>query len=315
MQALSQLSYTPTESAALYDIGEGRRKPRVRKTEVAGNREVFRPGSYHPLAITAASTMSTAEHPGTLEGRVVLVTGATGGLGAPIARACAAAGATVVLHARVVRKLEALYDEILAAGHAEPVILPLDFAKAEADDFANVANALESQFKRLDAIVHTAAMLGSLGPLEHQSFDNWVNLLRVNVAAPMGLTRALMPLISRAPDASVIFTLDDRGIEPRAYWGGYAVTKAGVAALSRELADEWEHRANLRVNAVIPGPIRSPLRGQSHPAENRMALPEPERLVPLYLELIGRQSKADSGALVDARAWLAGTPSSSPLRV
>jgi NAD(P)-dependent dehydrogenase (short-subunit alcohol dehydrogenase family) len=258
-------------------------------------------------------TMPKPTIPQLLANRVVLVTGATGGLGAPIARACAAEGATVVLHARVVRKLEALYDEIIAAGHPEPVILPLDFAKAEADDFANVANALEAQFQRLDAIVHTAAMLGSLGPIEHQSFDSWVDLLRVNVAAPMGLTRALMPLLSRAPDASVIFTLDDRGIEPRAYWGGYAVTKAGLAALSRELADEWENRANLRVNAVIPGPIRSPLRGQSHPAEDRKSLPEPERLEPLYLELIGRQRKADSGALFDARAWLAGTPASSSL--
>lgn len=257
--------------------------------------------------------MTTSSSALLLADRVVLITGATGGLGAPIARACAAEGATVVLHARVVRKLEALYDEIVAAGHPEPVILPLDFAKAEASDFANVANALESQFQRLDAIVHTAAMLGSLGPLEHQSFDNWVSLLHVNVAAPMGLTRALMPMLARAPDASVIFTLDDRGIEPRAYWGGYAVTKAGVAALSRELADEWEHRANMRVNAVIPGPMRSPLRGQSHPAEDRRALPLPELLVPLYLDLIGRQRKSESGVLVDARAWLAGSPASSSL--
>jgi NAD(P)-dependent dehydrogenase (short-subunit alcohol dehydrogenase family) len=248
-----------------------------------------------------------------LADRVVLVTGATGGLGAPLARGFAAEGATVVLHARVVAKLEALYDEIVAAGHPEPVILPLDFAKAEASDFANVASALESQFKRLDAVVHTAAMLGSLGPIEHQSFDGWLNLLRVNLAAPMGLTRALMPLLTRAPDACVVFTLDDRGLEPRAYWGGYAVTKAGLAALSRELADEWENRANLRVNAVIPGPMRSPLRGQSHPAEDRLALPEPATLVPLYVDLVGRQPKADSGALVDARAWLAGAPASSSL--
>jgi NAD(P)-dependent dehydrogenase (short-subunit alcohol dehydrogenase family) len=249
----------------------------------------------------------------TLVERVVLVTGAAGGLGAPLARACAAAGATVVLHGRVVRKLEALYDEIVAAGHPEPVILPLDLAKAEAADFANVAHALEAQFKRLDAIVHTAAMLGSLGPLEHQSFDGWMNLLRVNLAAPMGMTRALMPLLSRAPDASVVLTLDNRGVTPRAYWGGYGVTKAGLAALARELADEWENRPNLRVNAVVPGPIRSPLRGQSHPGEDKMALPTPDALVPLYLYLIGAQPKGESAALVDAQAWLAGAPASSAL--
>ena len=248
-----------------------------------------------------------------LAGRVILVTGATGGLGEPLARACASCGATVVLHGRYVPKLEALYDAIVAAKHPEPVILPLDFAKAEAADFGNVAAALESQFNRLDGIVHTAAMLGSLGPIEHQSFDAWLALLRVNLAAPMGITRALAPLLAKAADASVVFTLDDRGIAPRAYWGGYGVTKAGVAALARELADEWESRANLRVNAVVPGPIRSPLRGRTHPGEDRTKLPEPGELVPLYLHLLAGQPKSESARLIEARAWLAGASASISL--
>lgn len=249
-----------------------------------------------------------------LRDHVVFITGATGGLGRPLALACARAGATVVLHARVVPKLEALYDEIERNGGPEPVILPLDLAKAEAADFANIASALHAQLGRLDALVHTAALLGSLGPLEHQSFESWLALLRVNVAAPMGLTRALMPLLSKSPDASVVLTLDHRGQAPRAYWGGYAVAKAGVAALARELADEWENRTNLRVNAVVPGPMRSPLRLQTHPGEDASRLPVPDALVPLYLYLIGAQSKADSGILVDAQAWLAEGACSSPLR-
>ncbi len=249
-----------------------------------------------------------------LTDRVVFITGATGGLGHPLACACAAAGATVVLHGRIVRKLEALYDEIVAAGHPEPTILPLDLAKAEAADFANVASALDAQLHRLDALVHTAALLGWLSPLEYQSFDAWLSLLRVNVAAPMGLTRALLPLLARSSDASVLFTLDSRGEDPRAYWGGYAVTKAAIAALARELADEWENRPALRVNAVVPGPIRSPLRSQTHPGEDPATLPPAERLVPLYLALIGAQAKSDSGVLVNAQAWLAGEPSVSSLR-
>jgi NAD(P)-dependent dehydrogenase (short-subunit alcohol dehydrogenase family) len=249
-----------------------------------------------------------------LDGRVVLITGATGGIGRVLALACAGAGATVVLHGRIVRKLEALYDEIIAANLPEPTILPLDFAHAEASDFANVASALDAQLGRLDALVHTAALLGSLGPLEHQSFDSWVELLRVNVAAPMGLTRIVMPLLARSADASVVFTLDSRGQEPRAYWGGYAVTKAAVGALARELADEWEHRPALRVNAVIPGPIRSPLRNQSHPGEDPTLLPPPESLVPLYRHLIAGQTKTDSDALIDVQAWLAGSPCLASLR-
>jgi len=249
-----------------------------------------------------------------LTGRVVLITGATRGVGRALSLACARAGATVVLHARVVRKLEALYDEIVAEKLPEPVILPLDLARAEATDFANVGSALEAQFGRLDALVHTAAMLGSLGPLEHQSFEMWLSLLRVNVAAPMGLTRIVAPLLARAPDASVVFTLDSRGQEPRAYWGGYAVTKAAIAALARELADEWEHRANLRVNALVPGPIRSPLRGETHKGEDAAGLPSPQMLVPLYLHVIAGQQKQDSDALIDAQAWLAGSPCVTSLR-
>ena len=88
----------------------------------------------------------------------------------------------------------------------------------------------------------------------------------------------------------------------------------GALTLARELADEWEKRDNLRVNAVVPGPIRSPLRGQSHPAEDITRLPMPDMLVPLYLHLIAGQTKAESGALIDAQAWLAGAPSESSLR-
>jgi len=242
-----------------------------------------------------------------------MITGAAGGIGRPLARTAASCGATVVLHGRVTRKLEALFDEIVEAGHPEPVILPLDLAKADAADFANVAMALESQFGRLDAIVHTAVMLGSLGPIEHQSFDNWLSVLRVDLAAPMGLTRALLPLLSQAADGSVTFTLDTRGEEPHAYWGSYAAAKAGLSALARILADEWENRPKLRVNAIIPGPIRSPLRGQTHPAEDFSRLPLPEALVPLYLHVMAGQTKAESACIVDAQAWLAGAPATSSL--
>jgi NAD(P)-dependent dehydrogenase (short-subunit alcohol dehydrogenase family) len=248
-----------------------------------------------------------------LSGRVIMVTGASGGIGRPFAAACAARGATVVLHGRVVRKLEAIYDEIVAAGHPQPTILPLDLATASADDFDTMAGAIRAQLGRLDSLVHTAAILGSLGPIEHQSFDVWQKVLRVNLAAAMALTRSALPLLSVAPDASVTFTLDRRGEDPRAYWGAYAAAKAGLSALAATLADEWENRPTLRVNAVVPGPMRTPLRALTHPGEDRSALPLPEALVPLYLHLVGVQAKPESGARIDAQAWLAGQPASSPL--
>lgn len=248
-----------------------------------------------------------------MPGRVVLITGASGGLGRQLALGCAAAGATVVLHGKVVRKLELLYDEIVAAGWSEPTILPLDFLKAGSNDFETVTNAIGEQLGRLDGLIHTANLLGALAPIEHQSFDTWLKVLRVDVAAAMGITRAVVPLLNAAPDASVTFTLDTRGEAPRAYWGAYATAKAALSGLAAVLADEWENRANLRINAVVPGPINSPLRGLTHPGENRTLLPRPDALVPLYLHLLSGQAKAESGVIIDAAAWLAGQPCSTPL--
>jgi NAD(P)-dependent dehydrogenase (short-subunit alcohol dehydrogenase family) len=274
-------------------------------TSEASHASAFR----HPMPLPSPLAAIDVD----LSGRVIMVTGAAGGLGKPCAVACAARGATVVLHGRVVRKLEAIYDEIVGAGHPQPTILPLDLASASADDFGNVASAIRAQLGRLDGLVHTAAFLGSLGPIEHQSLDMWQKVLRVNLAAAMALTRSTLPLLSAAPDASVIFTLDMRGEDPRAYWGAYAAAKAGLSALAATMADEWESRPNLRVNAVVPGPIRTPLRALTHPGEDRSALPLPEALVPLYLHLLGAQAKSESGARIDATAWLAGQPATLPL--
>jgi NAD(P)-dependent dehydrogenase (short-subunit alcohol dehydrogenase family) len=213
----------------------------------------------------------------------------------------------------VVRKLEAVYDEIVAAGHPEPTILPLDLATATADDFGLAAAALRAQLGRLDGLLHTAAMLGSLGPLEHQSFDTWQAVLRVNLAAPMALTRSLLSLLMEAADAAIIFTLDTRAFDPRAYWGAYGASKAGLAALAGTLADECENRPALRVNAVVPGPIRTPMRTLTHPGEDNRANPTPESLVPLYLYLLGAQTKEDSGACFDGAAWLAGREAATAL--
>jgi NAD(P)-dependent dehydrogenase (short-subunit alcohol dehydrogenase family) len=148
--------------------------------------------------------------------------------------------------------------------------------------------------------------LGSLGPIEHQAFDAWLATFRVDLLAPFGFTRSLLPLLRKSNDASVIFTLDTRGEEPKAYWGGYAVAKAGLSALLKILADEWENAPQLRVNGVVPGPMRSPLRAQSHPGEDLNSLPSPEAFAPLYLYLLSGQSKAESGGTFDGSRCLNG---------
>jgi len=176
-----------------------------------------------------------------------------------------------------------------------------------------VAGALRAQLGRLDGLVHTAAFLGSLGPIEHQAPEMWRTAFDVNVTSAVALTRAALPLLAAAPDASIAFTLDTHAVAPRAFWGAYAASKAALAALAATLADEWETRPTLRVNAIIPGPMNSPLRARSHPGEDKALLPLPEAFVPLYLYLLGVQPKTESGVLIDGPAWLAGQPASTAL--
>jgi len=238
-----------------------------------------------------------------LAGRVVLVTGATGGLGSTLAPAFAAAGATVVLHARVIRKLEALFDRIVDAGAPEPAILPLDFDKAGEDSYADAATALSRDIGRLDAIVHCAATLRRLAPIEHHSLDDWMAVTKVNLVAPALLTRALLPLLRKSDRAASVFTLDSRGAAPGAYWGSYAAAKGGLQALVRVLHDEWESTPGLSAVGIVPGPLDTPMRQRTHPGDAPGIRVPPAALVPLYLECLVA-GKAMSGRIIDAAEWL-----------
>ncbi len=233
-----------------------------------------------------------------LKGRVILVTGAGQGLGRTAALTFADHGATVILHGRNVGKLEAVYDEIEGKGGAQPAIFPLDLEKAEDKDFAAIAQAIKLQLGRLDGIVHNAALLFTLTPLELQTLDQWQALLRVNLIAPFALTRACLPLLKASPDASVIMTSETHGHAPAAYWGGGAVAKAGGEALVKIAAQEWEAFPNLRVNTLVPGPVHTPQRTRTHPGEIKQELAQPADLMPCYLYLIGPDSRGFSGRTV-----------------
>jgi NAD(P)-dependent dehydrogenase (short-subunit alcohol dehydrogenase family) len=158
-------------------------------------------------------------HPGPdlLKERVILVTGASRGIGRVAALAFARHRATVILHGRDVARLEAVYDEIEAAGGPQPTILPLDLAKATERDFDNLAQAIEAQLKRLDGILHNASHFTHLGPLQNERLADWLDLLRVNLAAPFALTRACAHLLRASPDASVVLTAETHALRPTAY--------------------------------------------------------------------------------------------------
>ena len=228
--------------------------------------------------------------PDFLEGRVVLVTGAGDGIGRAVACTCAAHSATVVLLGRTVEKLERVYDSIRSAGGPEPAIYPMDLSGAMPPDYEALATRMESEFDRLDGLVHNAALLGDLGPIEHYSPEGWQELIQVNVNAPFLLTRALVPLVRRTAaehgHASVIFTSSGVGRRGRAYWGGYSVSKFAIEGLNQVLADELDGAAGVRVNSLNPGPVRTRMRAKAFPAEDPETLITPEEVARAWLWLL-----------------------------
>jgi NAD(P)-dependent dehydrogenase (short-subunit alcohol dehydrogenase family) len=235
---------------------------------------------------------------GLLKDRVILVTGASRGIGRVAALAFAAHGATVVLHGRDVTALEQVYDEIEANGYPQPAATPLDLDTATTRDYDALAYAIESQLGRLDGILHNASHVEKLSPLEQQSAEEWNRTLRINLVAPFALTQACLRLLKSAADAAVIFTLESHGHAPAAFWGGYAVAKAGVEALMKIQAAEWQASPNLRANAVLPGPVASPSRAKTHPGEVAAAQRPPQELMQAYLYLMGPDSRGVSGTIV-----------------
>jgi NAD(P)-dependent dehydrogenase (short-subunit alcohol dehydrogenase family) len=245
-----------------------------------------------PLRYTAS--------PDLLRSRVILVTGASAGIGEAAARALAAHGATVILHGRNMQRLERVYDEIAGTGAPEPAILPLDLAAAGEREFENLEQTVRAQFGRLDGILHNAAHFVHLTALENERMDDWLRLLRVNLVAAFALTRACLPLLRTAPDASVLVTGETHGLLPGAFWGGFAVSKSALLAYTRIQAQEWETHANLRINLVVPGKVDSPCRARTHPGESRTARATVETLMPLYLYLMGPDSRGVSGQVFEA---------------
>ena len=235
-----------------------------------------------------------------LKDRVILVTGAGQGIGRTAALAFAAQGATLILVGRKVDKLEKLYDAIEAEGGPQPAIFPLDLAKAGEEEYKAMAEGIFQQMGRLDGILHNAAHFDTLSPLELQTAKQMNKMLQVNLVAPFMLTKACLPLLKRAPDASVIFTSTTAAHHPAAFWGTHGISKSAAETMAKIWAEELGTLPNLRINTVIPGAVQSPQRRKSHPGELPQQLPSAEAIMPLYLYLMGHDSAGVSGQVFEA---------------
>jgi len=240
--------------------------------------------------------------PGCLKDRVILLTGAGSGIGRALARDLAAHGATVALLGRQIKKLERVYDEIVAGGGPTPALLPFDLENALAPQYDALADAMQKEFGRLDGLVHNAGILGVRSPIAHFDVPTWCRVLQVNLTAEFCLTQVCLPLLEKSADASIIFTSSGVGQVGRAYWGAYAVSKFGVEGLAQVLAHEYQGNEQLRINVIDPGATRTDMRALAYPGEDPKTLKTPAEITAAYLYLLGPDSRGVSGERVHAQA-------------
>ena len=239
--------------------------------------------------------------PDKLRDRIILITGASDGIGRALALHAAELGAQVILHGRNVQKLEKVYDEIEAIeGAARPSIAVVDLATADSAAYQSLADNLAEEFGHLDGLVHNASILGDRFSLEQYDAAMWQQVMHVNVTAAFVLTQVCLPMLQESSDASVIFTSSGVGRTGRAFWGAYAVSKFATEGLSQVFADEHRH-GNLRFNCINPGATRTNMRLEAYPAEDRDALKRPEEILAPYVYLLGPDASGVTGLSVDAQ--------------
>ena len=237
-----------------------------------------------------------------MRGRVVMVTGAGDGIGRAVSLALARAGAEVILLGRTVRKLEAVHAQIGQLGAPEASIVPLDLERALAADYEAVADAVEKRYGRLDGLLHNAALLGALTPIEQYDVPLFMRVMHVNVTAEFVLTRQLLPLLRASKDAALLFTSSGVGNVGRAYWGAYSISKFAVEGMAQVLSQELETTSSVRVNVIDPGKVRTSMRRAAYPSEALESLPTPESLTAPYLALLGPASRGVTGRRFRAQA-------------
>jgi NAD(P)-dependent dehydrogenase (short-subunit alcohol dehydrogenase family) len=216
-----------------------------------------------------------------LEGRVALVTGASRGIGAAVAKLFAAQGAHIVAVARTVGGLEALDDAISAAG-GSATLVPQDLADLDAID--RLGAALHERFGKLDILVANAGVLGVLSPIAHVDPKVWDETMLLNVTVNYRMIRSMEPLLRLSDAGRAIFVTSGASRCPRAYWGPYGTSKAALDYMVGTWAQEVE-KTNIRINLINPGATRTGMRAAAMPGEDPMTLPAPEDIAPVFLDL------------------------------
>ena len=237
------------------------------------------------------------------QGRIALVTGASRGIGRATALALAKGGAQVIATASNQGALEELDDEVQAAGLAPLTLVPLDLKDGNGID--RLGAAIFERWARLDVLVANAGVLGPLSPLAHLDVKDWAKVMAINLTANWRLMRSMDPLLRASEAARAVFITSGAAARPRAFWGAYAISKAGLEAMVTTYADEVEHTA-IRTALVNPGPTRTRMRAEAFPGEDPDTLPTPEDVAALILH-VARADREPPKGVVNYRDWAAAT--------
>lgn len=235
-----------------------------------------------------------------LSGKVILVTGAVGGIGSQVALAYARHGATVILLDKHLAQLERLYDVILQETNIEPAIFPVDFKGATAADYQQLAQSIQDVFGHLDGLVHCAADVGQLAPVANQDIRQWMETLQVNLTATYLLTHACLTLLRQAPQQSfIIFTTDSQ--QNKAYRGAYGMSKAAIECFCHQLSLECEAEGKVKVTCLDPGQVKTKLHARVYPAIDPQNIVDPCAIIPAYLYIASEESRHLHGQCLSAQ--------------
>lgn len=234
-----------------------------------------------------------------LRNHIILVTGASDGIGKEAALTYARYGARVILLGRNEDKLQAVAGQIASEGGQAASLYTLDMATCTPDDCQRLTNEITQHYPRLDGVLHNAGVLGDVCPMSEQQPAVWDNVMQVNVNATFYLTQALLPLLLKAESGSLVFTSSSVGRQGRANWGAYAASKFATEGMMQVLAEEYQNR--LRVNCINPGGTRTQMRASAFPSEDPQKLKTPADIMPLYLWLMGDDSRRKTGMSFDAQ--------------
>ncbi|MFC0820925.1 YciK family oxidoreductase [Moraxella marmotae] len=236
-----------------------------------------------------------------LKDKIILVTGAGDGIGKVAALTYAKCGATVLLLGKTQSKLEAVYDEIEALGGVQPAILPMDLQTATFAQMQELAGLIEKEFGHLDGVLHNAALLGALTPLEMYDPITFEQVMRVNSTAVFMLTQSLIPLLRAATSGSIVFTSSSVGAKPRAFWGAYALSKQSLEGMTTIFTQETQNMTALRFNCINPGATRTNMRAHAFPGEDPYTLKTPEEIMSVYVYLMTDAASGIKGQVVDCQ--------------